>query len=186
MKTIDTEKLTQAPATDGIWEILDDTKEYTFNTDIQEATTVEQYVEEYPKMPLDIAYDKVDELNEEIISSNARVLREMSEKHGEAYAQTIATLYEAIASDIYRNTGDFGIAGDPTYMFAEIGLLRTVSPGGIPLVTFEEMISCGSLTYNIAYTKLGGNIAFKDNPGNDEAARKLYNIFYNAAKERLL
>lgn len=186
MKTIDIEKLTQAPATDGIWEILDDTEERTFNSDIEEATTVEQYIEERPKMSLDIAYDKVDELNEEIISSNARVLREMSEKHGEAYAHTIATLYEAIASDIYRNTGDFGIAGDPTYMFAEIGLLRTVSPGGVPLVTFEEMISYGSLTYNIAYTKLGGNIAFKDNPGNDEAARKLYNIFYDAAKERLL
>lgn len=185
MKTINIENLTQAPTTDGIWEILGDTKECTFNTDIEDVTTVAQYVEEHPKVPLEVAYDKVNELNEVIIADNARVLRDMSIKHGEAYALTIATLYEAIASDIYRETGDFGIAGDPTFMFAEIGLLRTVSPGGVPLDTFEEMISCGAHTYNIAYTKLGGNIAFKDNPGNDEAARKLYNAFYTTAKERL-
>ena len=78
MKTINPEKLTQAPANDGIWEILGNTKERTFNTDIEEATTVERYMEENHKVPLEVAYDKVNEANETIIAENARVLREMS------------------------------------------------------------------------------------------------------------
>lgn len=191
---MDTNSITNAfiapAAKSGIWEALaknprrtisNDTRlpiapEPTLNTDMQEAMTIDGYLDTYPQASEEVAADAVDALNDSIIKENANTLRKAVAHGSNAYANTMASIYEDIAREAYAQRGDFGIAADPTFVFAEIGMVAVTDESGKEYASFEEMLQAGINLYDKLHSSLGGT---------PEATEKLYAILLEVAKKQL-
>ena len=163
--------LTAAPAKKGVWEILDDTQ-YTFNSDVCTPITTE-----------DLECRAIDpealvhEMNHAYISDNAQAIYETASPYGERYACIIRDLYKSATNDIFNEIGEYGIMDDPTYVFAEIGLLATEDEAGNILPTFKDMLTEGARRFNKAFKHYGSN---------DEGYLLLRDVYAAALESKVL
>lgn len=164
--------LTASPTDKGVWEILGDTQEQTFNTVMQSPITVDD-LERRTDNPEFMLYT----INTEYITDNAQVIYEMAAPYGERYALTMSDLYKSATTDIFNGSGEYGIMKDPTYAFAEIGLLATTDEAGNTIETFEGMLAEGARRFNKAFKQYGVN---------DEGYFMLRDVYSAALESKVL
>lgn len=164
--------LTASPSDAGVWEILGDTQEQTFNSVMQSPITVEDL-----ERRSDNPEFMVHRINTGYIADNAQLIYEMAAPYGERYALTMSDLYKNATTDIFIGTGEYGIMGDPTYVFAEIGLLATTDEAGNTIETFKDMLSEGARRFNQAFKQYGSN---------DEGYFLLRDVYASALESKVL
>lgn len=164
--------LTASPADKGVWEILGDTPGETFDSLVQRPITVDDL--DYRPNDPELA---VHNINEGAIADNAQAIYEKAAPYGERYALTMSDLYKRAATDIFNGSGEYGIMEDPTYAFAEIGLLATTDEAGNTIETFEGMLTEGARRFNTAFKQYGIN---------DEGYFMLRDVYSAALESKVL